>query len=196
MPRAAAIGQVGKQLIWWMGNPIRMIKDRLGAILRSEGAMIILLALLGALQVGILLNSYVIPWGKSIYQVREAPAWQRSGLLTPWIGPDAVYYFDFLRQQTPPDATVVFAQDDFLYGSRPMLQYFLFPRHVVVCSPDRVSVCFDGLSRGSAYLAVIEGHPDSADIPYAVVFHAFGGRADTGVFAPARCPVNAGWCVR
>lgn len=116
------------------------------------------------LVIGIAVQSYatfetfIHPLGSRIWEVRQLPAIERTTTLSTWISPDEQQFLEFLREQTPPDATLVFFEEHGIFSWWPALQYALYPRHIRSC-PNAVETCWEPLLDGNSYLVLIGNHP-------------------------------------
>jgi hypothetical protein len=145
------------------------------------GVGILILAI--AFQLFTTFNELILPVGSLIWESRTEPAWERTGSISSWAGEERTAFLAFLREQTPPDATLVFFEKNGLYSWWPALQYFLFPRHVQVCVKIN-DACWQSLPAESSYFVRIEGAPTSDSLPFPMVFMAYQAQQDKGLFAP------------
>ena len=143
------------------------------------GAAILILGI--AFQLLITLNELVLPVGEMIWEVRDKPAWERTGSISAWAGNERTAFIGFLREETPPDATVVFFEKYGLYSWKPALQYFLFPRHIQTC-PQINEECWQALTGVAVYFVRIDGHPPEESLPYRVDFAPYQERKGMGFY--------------
>ncbi len=146
------------------------------------GAAILILGI--AFQLLITLNELVLPVGEMIWEVRDKPAWERTGTISAWAGKERTAFLGFLRGKTPTDATVVFFEEHGLYSWWPALQYFLFPRHIQTCSQINEE-CWQALPKGSVYFVSINGRPAKESLPYRVDFIPYQEQKRMGLYTQA-----------
>ena len=142
----------------------------------------------GILLAGILLQTYVLtsgylaPWGKRIWDLRTRTAWERTGLLSPWFGEDRTEFLAFIQETTSIDSVIIFTNRTGPYGWRPVLQYFLFPRTVVLCPESGLNGCLGAYPGDGSYLVYLEGRPQPEDIPADARFIPFGAIDGAGLY--------------
>jgi hypothetical protein len=90
----------------------------LGAAILSLGIVVQLL---------VTFNWLILPVGERIWEVRDKPAWERTGILSAWAGNERTAFLGFLRNGTPSDATVVFFEEHGLYKRPCPTKSILYP---------------------------------------------------------------------
>lgn len=145
----------------------------LGAAILSLGIVV---------QLIITFNHLILPVGERIWEVRDKPAWERTGSLSAWAGNERTAFLGFLRDGTPSDATVVFFEEHGLYSWWPALQYFLFPRHIQICR-QMDEECRQELTKGPVYFVRINGNPPEEALPNKVDFVPYLGQDGMGFYA-------------
>ena len=63
-----------------------------------------------------------------------------------------------------------------------MLQYFLFPRTVVLCPESGLNGCLGAYPGDGSYLVYLEGRPQPEDIPADARFIPFGAIDGAGLY--------------
>lgn len=109
------------------------MRTKLGSLGSRQIWISIALAAAVILQVGTTAGSYVRPFLDSYAGLRGRSSLDRGARLS--FGDDFAGYILFLRRQVPADGLVIqpsFRQDQ-VFGHQGLMQYFLFPRHVMSC---------------------------------------------------------------
>jgi hypothetical protein len=96
-------------------------------------------------------------------------------------GGDFYFYIDFLRKNIPPDASVVLPPKGsrMFLNAEELMQYFLFPRHVLSCLQDCATLTNDG----TTYVISEDDFPDPQSIDPAKIRIPFSN--NLGIYAPA-----------
>jgi hypothetical protein len=98
---------------------------------RLEVVFALVLLLIIFKQIHINWVGYVSNWGRDIMRLSELPARDRAGILSVEYGPEDIRYFQFIRSQTPEDATILVPPEDQgqfgNYRFRYLLEYYFFP---------------------------------------------------------------------
>jgi hypothetical protein len=127
------------------------------------------------LQAALLTKDYLLPWGRNVWALHARPPWERSARLAVWLEPPEVEFLQFLRQQTPADAELVFFGTSGLYSWKEPLQYLLFPRRISVCDPSADTSCLAIAIRTGRYLVDVDGRPGPQAVPPTWRHTPFGG---------------------
>lgn len=100
---------------------------------KPERISIFLITLAIAIQIGLVITTFVFPLRNRIQGVKQLPSLERSVTLS--FGDDFAVYIGFLADVIPEEATVVLppiALDSTL-GNVGLMQYFLYPRRIANC---------------------------------------------------------------
>ena len=130
---------------------------------KPERISIILISLSVAIQIGLVITTFILPLRNRIQGVRQLPRWERSITLS--FGDDFAAYMGFLADVIPEEATVVLppVEIDSTLGNVGLMQYFLYPRRITNCPRDMTfDDCATLYSGERTYILVVEGF-SSAD---------------------------------
>ena len=100
---------------------------------KPERISIILITLAVAIQIGLVITTFVLPLRNRIQGVRKLPMLERSITLS--FGDNFAEYIGFLADVIPEEATVVLppVEIDSTLGNVGLMQYFLYPRRITNC---------------------------------------------------------------
>ena len=103
---------------------------------KPERISIILITLSVAIQIGLVITTFILPLRNRIQGVRHLPKWERSITLS--FGDDFAAYMGFLAKVIHEEATVVLppVEIDSTLGNVGLMQYFLYPRRITNCPRD------------------------------------------------------------
>jgi len=98
-----------------------------------ERISIILISLAVAIQIGIVITTFILPLRNRIQGVKQLPSLEGSTTLS--FGDDFAAYMGFLAEVIPEEATVVLppVEVDSTLGNVGLMQYFLYPRRITNC---------------------------------------------------------------
>ncbi len=148
--------------------------------------VIILLGISIVIQTITLAESYVLPTGKRVWDLRAQPALIRGGTLLE--GRRFAEYLSFVRETVPEDGKVILPP----HSSRgpltniSLVQYFLFPRDIHNCGPNEVDECVLRMTGANSYFLALKNFPPrelAAQVKRLVPFDD-----DIGVYAPPHSP--------
>ncbi len=134
------------------------------------------------LQVWVLYGEYISPWSRRIWDIRAKAAWERSGILSPWFGEERTEFLGFVKSQTSEESVLIFAERSGPYGWRPVLQYFLFPRRVVVCIGVTLVDCIQPYLGDASFVVILEGRPELEILPAGAIFIPYKGDVRNGLY--------------
>ena len=150
---------------------------------KPERISIIIIMIAVAIQIGLVITTFILPLRNRIQGVKKLPALERSITLS--FGDDFAAYIGFLEDVIPEEATVVLppVEIDSTLGNGGLMQYFLYPRRITNCPGDMnfddCAILYSG--ERTYILGVADFSPDgSAEM--SKTFIQFDDRR--GVFAP------------
>ena len=102
-------------------------------LIKTERISFILITLAVAIQIGLVITTFVLPLRNRIQGVRKLPMLERSITLS--FGDNFAEYIGFLADVIPEEATVVLppVEIDSTLGNVGLMQYFLYPRRITNC---------------------------------------------------------------
>lgn len=127
--------------------------------------LVMLVAIL--IQVVVIANEYLVPWGYKIWDLRNLDSWERSAQLASWLHPDDVAYLNFLRRSIPANAIVVVPpRGTYLpYGWINNMTYNLFPRRLQQCAPKEIESCIQGIEGEKIFIIRVYDFPPPELVP-------------------------------
>lgn len=144
------------------------------------------LALSVMIQVITLADSYLLPWGKWIWELRTQSAVDRGGVLLE--GRRFADYMRFVREVVPEDGRVILPPRSIYqpFENIGLMQYFLFPRDIHNCGPNEVEECVLRVTGAKTYILALEDFPPrelAEQVKRLVPFDE-----EIGVYAPPNSP--------
>jgi hypothetical protein len=150
---------------------------------KPERISMILIAFAAAMQIGLVIMTFILPLRNRIRGVQRLPALERSITLS--FGDNFAAYMGFLMDVIPEEATVVLppVEIDSTLGNVGLMQFFLYPRRIVNCPGemrfDDCAILYSG--EGTYLLSIADFGADGVEDGNKV-FIQFNDRR--GVFAP------------
>lgn len=148
--------------------------------------VILVLAVSVVIQTITLAESYVLPTGKRVWDLRAQPALIRGGTLLE--GRRFAEYLSFVRETVPEDGRVILPPHSTggPLTNISLVQYFLFPRDIHNCGSNEVEECVLRVTGENTYILALKNFPPrevAAQVKRLVPFDD-----DIGVYAPPHSP--------
>lgn len=150
-------------------------------IKHTQSILILILSISVLAQLIFLTHTYLTPWTKAIITHLDKSAIQRSGIYSPWLDDHDYSFLGFIRNVTEAEASIIFYESSGPLSWQPMLQYFLFPRQVVVCTEGPIQSCALKVSGDLVYIALSEGSRFTKEEFGSARYIPFGNSADLGL---------------
>jgi hypothetical protein len=148
------------------------LEDGVGINLKKKDHIsFVLITIAVAIQIGLVITTFILPLRDRIQGVRQLPRLERSITLS--FGDDFAAYMGFLADVIPEEATVVLPPIaiDSTLGNVGLMQYFLYPRRITNCPGEMgfagCAVMYSG--ERTYLLAIADFPPEGAaetDKPY------------------------------
>jgi len=135
------------------------------------------------LQLAVVMEGYIGSWSPRIWALRNSPAWVRAGLLSPWVGEKPTRFFGFVRDGVPENAILMVPAKSKATAYRfNLMQFFLFPRELIVCHENQLKSCLLTGLGPDTYILAVEGFPPREFVAHKTRFLEFDG--NFGIFEP------------
>ena len=152
---------------------------------KPERISFILITLSVAIQIGLVITTFILPLRNRIQGVKQLPRLERSITLS--FGDDFAAYMGFLADVIPVEATVVLppVEIDSTLGNVGLMQYFLYPRRITNCPGEMdFADCAVMYSGERTYILTIADFPPEGAAEMSKTFIQFDDRR--GVYEPRR----------
>ena len=151
---------------------------------KPERISFILITLAVAIQIGLVITTFILPLRDRIQGVRKLPSLERSITLS--FGDDFAAYMKFLADVIPEEATVALppVEIDSTLGNVGLMQYFLYPRRITNCPGEMdFADCAAMYSGERTYILAITDFPPEGAAEKTKPYIQFEDRR--GVYEPS-----------